>query len=160
MAAGAGVIESKDRGNTIRPEAPPLDLSLKGRPEVVNPPVVLGRGGPDAFGYEWVDSDEPDGPTFEWRDITGNGTQIPMSNDDQNLGPFDIGFDFPYYGQTYSQFYVCSNGWASFTSTDAVYFNSELPNVDAPTDMLAPFWDDLIPQVAANTGTTPTATNW
>ena len=143
MAAGAGVIESRDRDNTVRREPAPLDLSQKGRPEVINPPVVLSRGGPDAFGYEWVDSDEPDGPTYEWRDITGDGTQIPITMDDENQGPFDIGFDFPYYGQTYSQFYVCSNGWISFTSTSAQYTNGELPNIDAPENMLAPFWDDL-----------------
>jgi hypothetical protein len=123
----------------------PLDLSHKGEIGPSNPPVILDRGGPDAFGYEWVDSDEPDGPSYEWRDITGPGTQIPMSNDDQNLGPFDIGFDFSYYGITYNTFNVCSNGWISFTSMNADYYNQPLPNFNAPLNMVAPFWDDLYP---------------
>ncbi|OGC93468.1 MAG: hypothetical protein A2W25_05635 [candidate division Zixibacteria bacterium RBG_16_53_22] len=138
--AGAGDV-SVPVDNTPRP----LDLSHKGEIGPSNPPMLLDRGGPDAFGYEWVDSDEPDGPTYEWRDITGPGTQIPMSNDDQNLGPFDIGFDFSYYGVVYNTFNVCSNGWISFTSTDITYFNQPLPNFNAPLNMIGPFWDDLYP---------------
>ncbi len=26
-------------------------------------------------------------------------------------GPFPIGFDFPFYGNTFSEFNVCSNGF-------------------------------------------------
>ncbi len=124
-----------------------LDLSHKGETEPLNPPMLLGRGGPDAFGYEWVDSDEPDGPLYDWRDITDRGVQIGMNNDDQTLGPFDIGFDFEFYGNTFNQFYVCSNGWVSFTDgTDSYYTNQTLPNtISTPFNLLAPFWDDLYP---------------
>jgi hypothetical protein len=126
------------------PRAPdPLDMSHKRETEPHNPPMLLGRGGPDAFGYEWVDSDEPDGPSYNWRDITGNGTQIPMQYDDQNLGPYDIGFDFEFYGVTFTQFFVCSNGWLSFTSMSGYYFNYPLPDFNAPENMVAPWWDDL-----------------
>lgn len=42
---------------------------------------------------------------------------IPVTNmvDDQVYGPFPIGFDFCFYGQTYTQFYIGSNGWVSFS---------------------------------------------
>jgi hypothetical protein len=110
-----------------------------------NPPMILGSGGPDDFGYQWIDSDEQGGPAYNWIDITGIGEVIPISLDDDNQGPFEIGFDVPYYGNTYSQFYVCSNGWLSFTSTSTAYFNSGLPDPTAPTDLLAPFWDDMDP---------------
>ena len=61
------------------------------------------RGGPDAFGYTFVDSDEPDGPAYDWIDITLTGTQVAAMGDDAYQGPFDLGFDFPFYGNIYSQ---------------------------------------------------------
>ncbi len=108
-----------------------------------HPPMTLGRGGPDSFGYLWIDSDEPGGPTYNWIDIQNEGTPIGLSGDDQSMGPMDIGFEFPYYGSTFSQFYACSNGWISFTNNGTVYFNGPLPDPSAPENMLAPFWDDL-----------------
>ena len=122
-----------------------LDQSMKHAGEPVFPPVITDQGGPDEYGYTWIDSDEPGGPIYEWRDITDIGEQIPMSNDDQNLGPFELGFEFSFYGEMYSTFNICSNGWISFTSTDAFYWNQGIPSMDAPMNLVAPFWDDLYP---------------
>ncbi len=109
----------------------------------VGDPVVEGTGGPDAFGYRWVDSDEAYGPVFDWTDISGTGSVAVSSGDDVNEGPFPIGFSFPFYGIDYSEFRVCSNGFLSFTSTSTAYSNQPLPNGGAPTALVAPFWDDL-----------------
>ncbi|MEZ5013918.1 MAG: hypothetical protein R2794_06470, partial [Chitinophagales bacterium] len=43
------------------------------------------------------------------------GTDITMV-DDTHAGPFDIGFTFCFFGEEYTQFYVCSNGWISFVN--------------------------------------------
>lgn len=108
--------------------------------------IVAGFGGPDAMGYMWIDSDEPNGPVFNWVDITSVGTPITGLGDDRNLGPFDIGFDFSYYGETYSQFHFCTNGWISFTEgTSTVYTNAAIPTNGQPYTSLMPFWDDLYP---------------
>ncbi|MFH1219248.1 MAG: S8 family serine peptidase [Candidatus Eisenbacteria bacterium] len=124
------------------------DYLAVGKGEVdtrVGDPVIEGAGGPDATGYRWIDSDEPGGPTFDWVDITGVGTAIPFSTDDGNLGPFPIGFSFEFYGNYYSAFRVCTNGWLSFTSTLTAYDNQPLPNAatGVPENLVAPFWDDL-----------------
>jgi gliding motility-associated-like protein len=40
----------------------------------------------------------------------------PISTDNGTAGPLAIGFNFPFYCQNYSQFYVNSNGWISFVN--------------------------------------------
>jgi len=105
-------------------------------------PPAKGQGGPDAFGYRWIDSDEPGGPTYDWVEISGVGTQLTMGDDD-NEGPFDIGFTFSFYGNDFDQLYICSNGWVSFTSTVTTYSNDPIPDPTGPQNLLALFWDDL-----------------
>jgi len=68
-----------------------------------------------------------------------------MANDDENLGPYYLGFDFPFYGNLFNSINVCSNGWLSFTSYYASYWNYPLPDPSAPENLIAPFWDDFYP---------------
>ncbi|MCP4633438.1 MAG: T9SS type A sorting domain-containing protein [candidate division Zixibacteria bacterium] len=112
------------------------------------PPVTLDVGGPDKYGYKWIDSNEPGGPTFDWVDIQYIGTPLNMSDDD-NQGPFEIPFDFNYYGIDYKSFRVCSNGFISFTSTSAAYSNTTIPG-SGPENLLAMFWDDLNPSASGD----------
>jgi subtilisin family serine protease len=117
----------------------------KGAPDVQFGPAPDRVGGPDVFGYTYADSDEPDGPAFDWVDVTAVGTQVNMTGDDANTGPLPIGFDFPFYGNTFNSFRICTNGWVSFTSTRTTYTNTALPNTGStvPENLLAVFWDDL-----------------
>jgi hypothetical protein len=103
----------------------------------------LDEGGPDAFGHCWSDSDDPDGPVFDWVDITRVGTKIPMSEQNENAGPFPIGFDFPFYGEKYTTFRVCTNGFISLTSSSSPYDNCDIPSTLAPRNLIAPWWDNL-----------------
>jgi hypothetical protein len=103
----------------------------------------LGSGGPDLFGYKWRDSDEPNGPAFNWIDIAATGAVALATGDDENAGPFPIGFPFEFYGTTFTEFRVASNGFLSFTSTLTAYGNTTLPSATGPKNLIAPFWDDL-----------------
>ncbi|MBZ5640818.1 MAG: choice-of-anchor D domain-containing protein [Acidobacteriia bacterium] len=109
-------------------------------------PILQGSGGPDAFGYRWVDSDEAGGPTFAWTDISGTGTAVSgVTSDDSTSAPIPLGFNFPFYGTLFNSILVCSNGWLSFSSSATSYSNQPLPNSGAPENLIAPFWDDLNP---------------
>ncbi|HXI04056.1 MAG TPA: S8 family serine peptidase [Candidatus Saccharimonadales bacterium] len=144
-------------GGTPMPVAPEFELK-KGDPDPR--PGVLGTGGPDVFGYEWIDSDEAGGPAFNWVDISGIGTPITFSStgycDDCVAGPIPVGFDMPFYGNGLAELYVSTNGWASFDSTTAAdYSNDPLPSAGAAGNLLAPFWDDLV--LRSGTGSEPVA---
>ena len=50
-------------------------------------------------------------PGSDYFDASGNNSQ-----DDATAGPYNIGFNFPFYCQSYNQFWVNSNGWISFVN--------------------------------------------
>ncbi|MFO7655377.1 MAG: S8 family serine peptidase [Candidatus Krumholzibacteriia bacterium] len=101
-------------------------------------------GGPDRFGYRWLDSTDPDGPEYAWVDIADVGTQVG-AGDDATHGPFPLGFPFRYYGEDYTAVRVCTNGFLQFAGSDDHYTNQDIPTPGAPDAIVAPFWDDLNP---------------
>lgn len=123
---------------------PPYASYPKGAPDPrVGIAVTTGIGGPDRFGYTWLDSDEPGGPRFEWVEISASGRRIPLIGDDLVSAPIAVGFDFPFYGTTFASFRICTNGFLSFTSRGTDFINQPLPSVHAPENLIAAFWDDL-----------------
>lgn len=100
--------------------------------------------GPDRAGYRWIDADTSGGPVFNWIDITGSGTRLQLGDDD-NQGPFWLGFTFPFYTGIRESVYVCSNGWLSFTSTSHQFHHYPIPNPRDPNSLVAPLWTDLDP---------------
>jgi hypothetical protein len=102
---------------------------------------TAGFGGPDAFGYSWIDSDAIGGPVYDWYDISGVGEVVELSD----LGPFPLGFGFSYYGEIFSTINVGPPGWLSFISVSGTHSNQPIPDALEPNNMLAPFWDDLHP---------------
>ncbi len=107
------------------------------------PPVVTGQGGPDTYGYTWIDSDEAGGPPATWIDISGSGNTVDLDDDDTvNVS---IGFSFPFYENTYTSLYICSNGFVIFGTPDVEFDNEAIPNTGTPNNMIAALWDDLAP---------------
>jgi bacillopeptidase F len=113
---------------------------------------IDGHGGPDAFGYKWIDSDEPNGPQYVWEDISSTGTLVTNwiasgtfnPKDEGYAGPFPLGFNFKFYGNIKTQIYVSSNGLVLFAPvTSNIFTNAAIPNAAVPNEFIAPFWDDL-----------------
>jgi len=91
------------------------------------------RGEPDNAGYSWRDSEEADGPTFRWIEIRGREGCIQLpAGINRNVGPYDLGFEFPWYAQNYGQIRCCSNGWLTLTDYDSA--DVELPNTPHPAE--------------------------
>lgn len=106
-------------------------------------PVVLGAGGPDEFGYTWIDSDEIGGPVFDWNDISEVGSQVNLSDDDYEQ--VNISFDFPFYGNEYNSIFISSNGILTFGKGVYDFGNRPIPNASEPNNFIAAIWDDLYP---------------
>ncbi len=121
-------------------------------PKITFGGALEGFGGPDAFGYKWIDSDESAGPLYVWNDISTTGTLASTwiatgtyePKDEGYAGPFDIGFNFKFYGVPKTQIYVSSNGFLTFgTLNTNTFTNASIPNSAVPNNIIAPFWDDL-----------------
>lgn len=107
------------------------------------PAALAAAGGPDTFGYTWRDSAEP-GFDYAWFDPGVTATDVTMDGDDNNTGLLPMSFNFPYYGGTYNQVAICSNGWVSLVDgAAATWGNQMLPSANAPVAPIAAFWDDL-----------------
>ncbi len=79
--------------------------------------------GPDAYGYRLIANN---GTGYNW--ITPSGTATTVSGwsatDDGSAGPYNIGFNFSFYGHTYTTWYAGSNGRIQFGGQNAYNYSS------------------------------------
>jgi hypothetical protein len=102
---------------------------------------LRGAGGPDGFGYTWIDNDEPFGPVYAWREIGNVGTPLVLSDDD--FEEVALPFEFPFYATLQTTVKISSNGYLTFGPDATDYSNDPIPDAWAPNNLIAPFWDDL-----------------
>jgi subtilisin family serine protease len=109
-------------------------------------PITQSSGGPDAYGYTWDDSSEPDGPEYNFIDISDYGFELENLNWDETRGPYGIGyFEFPFYGNVFNSVYIASNGFISFTERARGMFTTPLPDTSGPENLISPFWNEFYP---------------
>jgi len=118
------------------------------RSEAAFHPAPLSAGGPDAFGYRYMDSDEPGGPAFQWVDISETGTSLSLNGyDDDYVFPVEIGFPFTFYGQTFTEAAVGTNGHVYFQDDYLGYGNDCIPadtGYSVTENFIAAYWNDLV----------------
>ncbi len=99
-------------------------------------------------------------------DTLGDGTNVVGANgDDESSAKLPLPFAFKYFGVPVTQYSMTSNGFAQLWdapsgSPSKTPDNVAIPASGGPSGMVAPFWDDLVPQFSeARAGTLGTAPN-
>jgi gliding motility-associated-like protein len=85
-------------------------------------------------------------------DPFNSGTAVTLSDDSQ-AGPFNITFPFCFFGTTYNQFWIGSNGWIAFSGGQSTSFTSaSIPNTAAnvPKNCVMSPWQDWHPGVGGS----------
>ena len=94
-------------------------------------PLIFNYEMQENYPYNWIS--------------TAAGTELNMGDDDSDTIP--LSFSFPFYNDTFTEVYICSNGYLSFTdSTPTDFTEDNLPSSDSDNSyLIAPFWTDLDP---------------
>ena len=118
--------------------------------------VNTGGGGSTQGEYIFTNSiaGTPSQPTYNWIDISGTGTDlISLIGDEETKGPYNLGFSFNFFGNIYTQFYINSNGFITFTNTSgSTNFPFAIPGNYTPDNIIAGYWMNLNPTNANVTG--------
>jgi hypothetical protein len=92
-------------------------------------------------------------PIYDWVEISpidgGNGTSLGFSTQIEgspgDLRLVELPFEFKYFGITYDELTICSNGFVTpGRSNFHSWMNSSIPGPVISDPMIAPFWDALL----------------
>ncbi|MCB0769448.1 MAG: hypothetical protein KDC00_03485, partial [Flavobacteriales bacterium] len=100
-------------------------------------------GGPDAYGYTWKDSNEPDGPVYDWVDITQTGQLVIGLGDDNVVGPITMITDHPFYWYGRKNVWIGSNGYIAFNDGNIASPFPIIPTAGGVNDYIAAMTADL-----------------
>lgn len=82
--------------------------------------------------------------------VYSDATQVNVDGDDDYSDAIDIPFDFTFYGNTFNQLYVSTNGVVSFDNPSDEYDNADLSGGGIGNNSIYAFWDDLDSQITKN----------
>ncbi len=114
--------------------------------------------GPDEYGYYAYDDTDigyAERPTYTWIEVDpelgGPGDTLHLEKDDTKT--ISLPFSFKFYGNTYNEISICSNGYIAMDSTwIADMYNWHIPAAGGPPLLIGPFWDDLDPNATDSSG--------
>ncbi len=92
-------------------------------------------------GYEISDG------AYEWINAIDGGIRLDFAGDDSAVS-MSLPFVFNYYGESFEEVQVSTNGYLVFGGGKAVSLsNKSIPDPTEPNGMVAALWDDLSPDV-------------
>jgi len=72
-----------------------------------------------------------------------DGVILPLT--DESYAEFDLGFSFPYQGQSYNSVFVNSNGYMTFGAGEVFQFRPNVADFENGLPRISPLWVDLNP---------------
>jgi hypothetical protein len=109
-------------------------------------------GGPDGFGYAFMDNVAPDTATYDWIELCDDPDALDGPEGDDVTALVNMGLTFPFYGSNYTSCYISTNGAISFGGEVGGIgeFSALDPATTEPAfPYIAPLWTD---QFAVNVG--------
>ena len=104
--------------------------------------LVSSVAGQPNGGYSWGHSNQATNPTpLSWVEISSIGTPSGLTGDD-NVITVPLPFNFPYFGNTYSNVNISCNGIINF-GIPASSTSGNVPDAFTPNNVVALFWRDL-----------------
>jgi len=110
--------------------------------ETYDASVTLAEVIPSAFAGTYVVTTSPPGSCTVVP--TGEITEIFLENDDFSP-PIPFGFNFNYWENTYTDFYIGSNGYVTLGQGSIEFSGDPIPNQSFPNNIIALFWTGLVP---------------
>ncbi|MDD5088174.1 MAG: carboxypeptidase regulatory-like domain-containing protein [bacterium] len=110
------------------------------------PGTVDYQGGPDGFGYRYVDNQSGDTATYSWIELRGDpgATWLDfLQNPDDATAAVHLNFMFPLYGGPYDSVVISTNGTLQFQSSASEYSSDCLPTENTYGPTIAVLWEDL-----------------
>ncbi len=119
----------------------------------IGSPTTNDVTGPDAYGYICYGPGDAGYVPYNWIELDptqgGSGNYINISDTNIDGGGVTflvtLPFQFRFYGRSYSQISVCSNGFIMPGAQSSIeWMNWQIPGPLVPRPIIAPFWDDLL----------------
>ncbi len=98
--------------------------------------------------YDWVEIN-PDAPNNDYSGIALDISDLAENDEDEDMGVTldleEIAFPIQYYGETFTEISVHSNGTVAMGAQASISSNRNwtIPSAAGPSGMLAPYWDEL-----------------
>lgn len=81
-------------------------------------------------------------------DPYNQGTVVNLSDDQNTINPIPIGFQFCFFGNTYTNFYISANNWIGFSpGQTTTWVTTPIPTNSgaAPRNAIMAPWQDILP---------------
>lgn len=111
----------------------------------LNPELVGGIGGSTDITYSFTPTGDYTVTEIPYTPPFPISTTELALGDDETANSIPIGFNFTFFGNTYSTLFISSNGIIGFSAPSNSYNPQNFPNTTYPNNIIAFCWTDLNP---------------